>query len=232
MEIMKQKLNFTLPLQVINIDIISFNIQSILYSIELQDKSIRYHKEFINSNLDKYIFFEIINGSSLWLLDFVSYQQQIGYKLEIIIKLETTLIDEYINKSYGFNYLLLTKNSSLPSFFKFDDNTSYLPNDNLLIPPNNFEVKLYDYQKKSLHKMVQIENQNTEFIINYSSKINFLDREFNFDPIKGIVSNNIRSFKLKTNGGILADEMGLGKTITSLSLIATNQSVYNENFKI
>ena len=232
MEIIKQRLNYTLPLSVINVDIISFNTQSILYAIKLQDKSIRYHKEFVNSNLDKYIFFELVNGSSLWSLDFISYQQYSSYKLDIIIKLETTLIDEYINKSYGFNYFLLSKNTSLPSFVKFDDNQSYLPNNELLNPPNNFEVKLYDYQKKSLQKMVQIENQDTEFIINYSSKINFMDKEFNFDPIKNIVSNNIRSFKLKTNGGILADEMGLGKTITSLSLIATNQSTYNENFKI
>jgi hypothetical protein len=186
----------------------------------------------MNTVLEKYIFFELVNNSLLWTLDFNSYEEHNGYKLEIIIRLETTLIDEYKNNSFGFNYYLLTKNSSLPIFINFDENTSYLPNNELQNSSNNFEVKLYDYQKKSLYKMIQIENKNTEFIIDYSSKINFLDKNFNFDPVKGIVSNNIRTFKLKTNGGILADEMGLGKTITSLSLIATNPSRYNDNFKI
>jgi SNF2 family DNA or RNA helicase len=232
MEIIRQRLNSVLPLQATNVDIVSFNTQSILYIIKLEDESVRYIKEFVNTNLDKYIFFEIVNGSALWSLDFVSYPQYGGYKLEIIVKLETNLIDEYLNRSYGFNYFLLSKNTSLPLFVKFDDNQSYLPYNEMLNPPTNFEIKLYEYQKKSLYKMVQIENQNTEFTINYSSKINFLDKEFNFDPIKSIVSNNIRSFKLKTNGGILADEMGLGKTITSLSLVLTNPSNYNENFKI
>ena len=232
MEIIKHRINLILPIPIIKVDIVSFNNQYILYSIKLENNNIRYHKEYMNLILDKYVFFELVNNSLLWILDYNSYQQQNGYKLEIIIKLETALVDLYKNTSMGFNYLLLTKNSNLPIFIKFDDNKSYLPNNELKNPPDDFKVKLYDYQKKSLYKMIQLENPNTAFIIDYSSKINFLDNEYNFDPIKGIVSDTIRTFKLTTNGGILADEMGLGKTITSLSLIATNQSTYNENFKI
>jgi SNF2 family DNA or RNA helicase len=235
-----QRLNLVLPSEPTSVKIKCNNIllsSTVIYIIELGDKSKSYHKEYIHNNLIKNIIHEIAHKSKLWNFAFNSpkYQLGNGYNLEIILTIEPTKIDEFINESYKSNALILyvlSKNTHKPIFSKFDDNQSYLPGNTLLNPPNNFEVKLYDYQKKSLHKMIQIENQDTEFIINYSSTIPFLDKEYNFDPVEKWISDDTKSFKLKTNGGILADEMGLGKTITSLSLIATNQSTYNENLKI
>ena len=198
MEIIRQKINQIFYGKVIKVDIVSFNINYLLYSIKLENETIVYHKEHLNSSLDKYIFFEIINNSLLWTSENNCIPHQTyGFKLEIIIKLEIDLIDEYKDKSYGLNYFLLNKNNHLPVFVKFNEDTSYLPSNEMINPSDNFKIKLYDYQKKSLNKMIQIENKKTEFTINYSSEITFLNKKFNFDPVKGVLSDKIRSFKIK-----------------------------------
>ena len=149
MEIIKHSINLTLYMDIIQVAIVSYNNHYILYSIKSQNQSIQYYKMYMNSVLEKYIFFELVNNSSLWTLNFNSYKQNNIYKLEIIIKLETTLIDEYKNNSLGFNYYLLTKNNSLPIFIKFDENISFLPNNELQNPSNNFEN--YMIIKKNLY---------------------------------------------------------------------------------
>lgn len=223
--------------KVISIEIISYISTSILYLLKLESGDNIFYKYPTTVLESKNIYFEILNKFPLWKLDFKCYPvhntttHHSYYKVEIMILINTDLINTYKNMSLGFNYLLLKKNKELPCFNKFDENTSYLPNCDLMQPFADFQIKLYDYQKQSLNKMIQIENQDIEYIVNYSSKINFTTHEFNFDPIKCIISDDIRQIKIKTNGGILADEMGLGKTITSLSLIATNKSVYNDMFK-
>lgn len=232
MDIIRYRVTTPFPSEPIEVSIMSYTLSYIVFTIKLSNGKIHNHREYINQNLDRIILFELLNESLLWNLIFESKPlNTTHYKLEIIIALEPELIEEYRTISTGFNMLLLSKNTYLPTFTKFDENISILPEDKMHNPPANFGVKLYDYQKRSLYKMLQIENQNTEYEIGYSSKINFLDRTFNFDPIKGIVSNKLRTFKIKTNGGILADEMGLGKTITTLSLVFSNMSNYNEIYK-
>ena len=234
MEIINHQIKCVLYSPVVNINIVNYTSFYIVYLFTLENNSKYYYKEFLNDILDKYIFFEIMNNSLLWKIDFKCHHNNNlnNYKLDVIVKLQIEMIEEYKNKSIAFNYFLLIKNNNLPFFNKFNENKNYLPNNELLNPSGNFQIELYDYQKKSLSKMIEIENQTKEYTINYSSQIDLENHKFIIDPIKGIISNNIRSFKLNTNGGILADEMGLGKTITSLSLIATNCSQYNEILKM
>jgi len=231
MEIIRYRVNTPYQSEPVEVSILSYTLNYVIFTIKLSNGKIHNHREYINQNQDRIILFELLNESMLWNLLFETKQVNTYYKVDIIIGLEHELIDEYKNISTGFNMLLLSKNTYLPTFTKFDDNTSILPEDQMHNPPAGFGVKLYDYQKRSLHKMIQIENQNTQFNIGYSSKIQFMDKIFNFDPIKGIVSNKNRTFKVRSNGGILADEMGLGKTITTLSLVCSNLSNYNEFYK-
>ena len=97
--------------------------------------------------------------------------------------------------------------------------------------PTLCKVTLYNYQKKSLSKMVELESDNSQEIINYLAKINFNSEIYTFDPIMNTICSQPKFFSLKTKGGILADEMGLGKTITSLSLILANPSNNMDYFK-
>lgn len=232
MDIIRYRVNTPYMSEPDEVSILSYTLNYVIFSIKLKNGKTHTHREYINQNVDRIILFELLNESLLWNILFETKQISTGYfKLDIIIALEPELINEYKNISTGFNMLLLSKNTYLPGFTKFDDSTSILPENILHEPPKNFGVKLYDYQKRSLHKMIQIENQNTCYNIDYSSKVEFMDKTFVFDPIKGIVSNKKRNFKIKSNGGILADEMGLGKTITTLSLVCTNLSNYNEFYK-
>jgi SNF2 family DNA or RNA helicase len=231
MEILRHKLQGSVLSNVINVKIISYNMTRVLYLVQTEDKKDIYIKHYLESVYHKYLYFEIVNKCLLWKFDFKCTKISSFYHIEIVISIDLDLIDEYKNTSLGFNYLLLMKDKELPQFYRFDENISYLPYCDIMNPHNNFQISLYDYQKKSLNKMIQLENKSTEFIINYSSKLSFGDCEFNYDPIKSIISNDIRQIKMKVSGGILADEMGLGKTITSLALVATNKSTYTDNFK-
>ncbi len=233
MDILRYKVTTPYKSEPMEVSILSYTLNYVIFMIKLKNGEIHHHREYINQTLDKIILFELLNESMLWniIFEIKNISSTIFYKLDIIITIEMDLIEEYRKISSGFNMLLLSKNAVLPSFTKFDDNISILPEDKMYNPPENFGVKLYDYQKRSLHKMMQIEKQNITYNIGYSSKINFMNKTFNFDPIKGIISDKNRIFKVKTNGGILADEMGLGKTITTLALVCSNLSTYNELYK-
>lgn len=106
--------------------------------------------------------------------------------------------------------------------------------------PKNFNVKLFEYQLKSLNWASKIENSNytssfysdcsLSLITEHSeiSKLNFdmISKDFIFDI------DNYKGHKQISNGGILADEMGLGKTITSIALICKNQKVIQPNLNL
>jgi SNF2 family DNA or RNA helicase len=232
MEITRYRVKTPLPNKPIEISILSYTINYVIFLIKLENKKIYYHKEFLSQVEDKIILLELSNGCLLWSLDFESSNcltNSYHSKIDIVIKINYELIDQYLNSS-ALNILLLLKNQKLPIFTKFDDNLSILPENEMYNLPVNFCIDLYNYQKHSLNKMIKIENK-MNFDINYSSKIEFMDKQFTFDPIKSIVSNRKKELNIETSGGILADEMGLGKTITMLALIFSNPSNYNNFYK-
>jgi SNF2 family DNA or RNA helicase len=207
-----------------DIKLLSHNDNYILLEIKYNNK-VTYRKSYLDTIFEKCVFFEIANESPLWSYEFVKMNRQSIYsdlKVLINININKDIIKEYLDKSLALNSLLSSEFNNLPKFIKLDEKRSFLPNSEIC-NPKNIKVKLYNYQKKSLSKMIQMEKNTIKFEVEYTTSINFLNSvDINYDPIKNIKSNKKRSFEIKSNGGILADEMGLGKTITTLSLIVAN----------
>ena len=108
------------------------------------------------------------------------------------------------------------------------DQKSFLPNCTGIIQPDNFKINLYDYQKNSVAKMINIENSQSSMTINYKYTLEFNNLKISYDPNRKKFldkdDKNKYNLKISTKGGVLADEMGLGKTITSLALVYMNPS--------
>ena len=180
------------------------------------------------------LYFEIINKSYLWNIKY-DCKPHLSRRLNdflfdivFTISVNIELINDYINTSLALNYIISDKFSELPIF---DDNDlsdkSIIPlNTNNIIIPDTFKLTLYDYQKKSLAKMISLENQEVQKI-KYSYNILFHNIKLIFDPFTNTKIENDLYLNVKTKGGILSDEMGLGKTITSIALILTNPSLSN-----
>lgn len=214
--------------------LLNYDNGTVIIEIKLNDKKTIYHQIYLESWFEKFVYFEILNELPLW--SYKIYHDPISeivtsyryLKVHIEISIDTDLIDTYYDRSAALNALISLKFKNLGTFQKFDSHKSYFPNTDMFEPPPSFKVKLYDYQKRSLKKMIDIEKKLVTFNVEYTTQLNFEDIQMiNFDPIKNIKSDTHRFLNIKTRGGILADEMGLGKTITTLSLINSNPSTNN-----
>jgi SNF2 family DNA or RNA helicase len=82
-----------------------------------------------------------------------------------------------------------------------------------------FNVKLFEYQKKAIMRMIEIENNKNMYFVR-SSQYDFNGNKVIWDPHYDMINdNNTAITKVKSNGGILSDTMGLGKTITAIGLM-------------
>ncbi len=82
----------------------------------------------------------------------------------------------------------------------------------------NFNVKLFDYQKKSIMRMMEIEN-NINMSFDRNLTIDIDDNVIMWDPHIDKITSQPSITNVITNGGVLADTMGLGKTITTIGLM-------------
>ena len=127
-----------------------------------------------------------------------------------------------------FNYLFLNKNNYKLLEYIWKLNWNNFNNVEIIKQNKKIKVKLFEYQLKSLSKLIEIEKNNNYLLDtkrNFTELIN-LHKFKNYDIdifTKKINSNNKLYYKI--DGGILGDEMGLGKTITMLSLILLNNSL-------
>jgi SNF2 family DNA or RNA helicase len=180
-----------------------------------------------------YLLFEVINNSPLWNITFSSklinnWASTFYYDIYFLIKIEPTLISDYINTSLALNSLIYDYYNQTPQFNNPDlTNRSVIPYFDPVKPPADFKLNLYDYQQRTLAKMLQIEKNQTNFVINYSLPINFKGVDILFDPVANSKTNKELKFTVKTTGGVLSDEMGLGKTISSIALIASHPAPLN-----
>jgi len=169
----------------------------------------------------QYIFFEIINSSSLWSITYNLEYDYDRYIVTYIININSNYIKEYINKSQGLYYVILDKYLKTPGFINPDlTNKSIIPNIIYNLQPNNFNVILYNYQLITLGKMLLIEKNNIIHNIEYTIPIDINNENLIFDPITYNVVNKHLELNISTKGGIIADEMGLGKTISCIALIS------------
>lgn len=210
--------------------LLSYNEGSIIVEIKYDNK-ISYQHVILESWFEKFVFFEIINDVPLWKYEF-KCNENINIISQILINIyidENFNLNDFIDKSIALNYLIKTEFNNLPKFVKFNSEKSYLSNIEMHKQPENFKIKLYNYQLRSLNKMINIEKKKDNYIIEYTTEINIGNYQtIKFDPIKNLKSNKKRYFNIISKGGILADEMGLGKTITTLALITANPSVMTD----
>ena len=132
-------------------------------------------------------------------------------------------LDYYKDCSLGLN-LILSNFISKQQEYDYSKQISYPTiSSNISTSFDNLKIKLYEFQKRNIQKMMDIEDSSH----NWSE----IDLRFTFDrlnhakidPITNKIDSN-STFYIKSQGGILADEMGLGKTICSIALIQMNQS--------
>ena len=182
-----------------------------------------------------YLFFEIINHSPLWSISYniTPYTGWVSgatfyFDIKFTIKLEPSLINDHINTSLALNNIISESYTLAPNFNNTDfTNKSLIPYYDPIKPPKEFKMNLYDYQQRTLAKMLQMEKNQTDFTVNYTYNINYNGVDILFDPVSNSRVNKELKFKIKTTGGVLSDEMGLGKTISSIALIASHPSPAN-----
>ena len=89
---------------------------------------------------------------------------------------------------------------------------------------NSFNIKLFEYQKKAIMRMIEIENNiNMDFIRSNEYK---MDKDkIIWDPYYDMIVENNAITKIKSSGGILSDTMGLGKTITTIGLMHYGKTI-------
>lgn len=224
----------------------TFN-RSMVCKVHQGDKII-YFTSYIRTIMEAYLLQEVINGSPLWTMTCeyipgIAPNGNVKHSVRLKIETDNVLLPNYLNTSLAINTLICNNfedESKFPMFDKTDfSSKSFVSYEALTEPPNNFKIKLYDYQKKSLTKMLKMENGDISFNIKYTVPIKIDDNEFIFDPISNQKVLDDKFMKVNIRGGILSDEMGLGKTITSIALIASNPAPldhpaakYSEDFQI
>jgi SNF2 family DNA or RNA helicase len=195
------------------------------------EKKIIYFSYYPRTMTEQFLFLEIFNESPLWQYK-CEYVQSVytmntyRFTVKIAIDADKLLLPDFLNSSLALNTLISSifdEGKQHPVFDKTDfSSKSFVSYEDPVNPPNNFKIKLYDYQKKSLAKMLKMEKGDTSFTVKYTSSINIEDQEYNYDPVSNQRVVDDKFLKINIRGGILSDEMGLGKTITSIALIATN----------
>lgn len=214
-------------------ELISFRSHTnmIIFKVKQEDKII-YINFYPRSNFEKFVFLDILNDSPLWsyewnyqFLNMYNYNTTFfPFTIKLTIHIDNLLFNEYLNKSMAINCLISNNFEKLPLFEKTDfSSKSFISYEDPVEPPQNFKVKLYEYQKKSLGKMIKMEKGETNFKVKYTVPLNIYDNEITYDPIANKRIDDDKYLDINIRGGVLSDEMGLGKTITSIALIASNQ---------
>ena len=193
--------------------------------------------------LEMLISSEVLFGSELWkfkasLSHFYSSYNGTRKYVSSKASPDESFINSYKESSVAFKVFLSDQFSKIPNYGGYSSypdlkNTSYPSYCQPIEQPANFKVELFEYQKKSISKMLSIERKQIELEANYNHIFDFGEVSINFNPNISNNEDNSKESKLtiKCNGGILSDEMGLGKTITSLALVALNPSTYTEQYK-
>ena len=217
-----------------DIEIIGMGMDGYVVFKYKQNDKINYSQYSPNRRMYNYLFFEIINNSPLWNINFqvTPYtgwnNTSSFFDIKYAITIEANLISEYMNTSLALNYIISDMYAQSPNFLNTDfTNKSLIPYFDPVKPPKDFKMNLYDYQQRTLAKMLQMERNQTDFTVNYTFNVNFKGTDILFDPVSNSRVSKDMKFKIKTTGGVLSDEMGLGKTISSIALIASHPAPSN-----
>jgi hypothetical protein len=159
-----------------NIEVFSVIPNSnIIFKFNIGD-SIYYVNFGCNNNIYQHILYEILNKSLLWNITYNITHCMTYNSFDVLFKvcMNTDYINVYVDSSLALNYYMYDIFHGLTNYV--DNNKSIIPDNNIYNPNNDFLVSLYDYQKKSLGKMIDIENNNINMKINYAYKHNYLSK--------------------------------------------------------
>jgi len=223
-----------------DIEIIGMNINNVVLIKYCINNIIKYHQFALNNKITNYLFFELLNKSPLWKITFTNNNPIVNYNtrnstliseyytIHYCIQINEFSIEEHINTSLALRLVIIKIYTDLKDFTNTDvSNKSFVPLTKPNKTPSSFKIKLYNYQEKSLAKMLQIENKKFNGQSNYIKNINICDNDILFDPITNVITTEKHNFKITTKGGILCDDMGLGKTISLIALITSNPAPNN-----
>lgn len=228
-----------------NFKLISIEGNTVYYQFKLNNETMYSQKSVTREQ--QYILYEAINNIPLWNLVYRLHHSDMNlYTFQYIITLNLLYIDNYIDTSLGLKMLIVNKYNELPIIENVNFNNKSFISIAPPITPNNFPIKLYDYQKRTLGKMMQIEtrsitstiqytvnidyNQNKSDILESKSEISIEPHTVIYNPLFKKIVDEHEYMTINTKGGILADEMGLGKTIVSIALIYNNPITNMQRF--
>ena len=192
-----------------------------------------FHTKFFKNYKLESILLEYYNNKNtntqLFYVEFIKIEPT---RIKINILIDTDLIQfNYTNLGLlTFCQIYLNENlsgnnkiSSSHHMSSLLQNSSFLPDKksvhtNLLDPESLFKIKLFEYQKNSIEKMLDIEKKK-QSKIERTFEINIGDITILYDCLNSQIVKESKYIEIETNGGILADSMGLGKTITMIGLI-------------
>lgn len=224
---------------------ISINRIHMIELILIDDMGIIITKE-INSQPTFFIavLTEYIAKSKLWTLNVSMERMMVG--LEVI--LNTEYIEEYIDSSAALSMYMNQCFYQKLEYQSKSNMESYIPSPtlasmvDLTMDPSVYKssLKLFDYQKNSLRKLMLLEREQYPLNIDITYKKNFPSSstlkengkttKVYMYPLDGTISLTEKCIlSMKTKGGVLGDEMGLGKTLTSLAILGQNPSTYDNN---
>ena len=219
-----------------NVEVIGITPDNVLFSYKLGDNDSIYYANYMipyDKKNQQYLFFEIVNNSPLWSIEYESsqintYSSTFRFKIEFDIKIEPSLINDYMGTSLGLNFIISDLFEAAPKFTDTDfTNKSIIPYIEPAKYPINFKMNLKEYQLRTIAKMIEHETQGNNSLASYTFKTNYNGTEFFFDPVRNMRSDEELYFNVKTRGGVLADEVGLGKTRSCVALICSNPSKFD-----
>ena len=150
-------------------------------------------------------------------------------RLHIIININTVMIPSYLSsqciKTVCTIMMLQKKNMASKEISDMLISNSFIPENqtnNSIFKKKDFKIKLFDYQKNSIIRMANIENNNTMMPIPRTFELEIGDVCLLWDPFYNKVVDSHKYCNITTTGGILSDSMGLGKTLTMIGLIHYN----------
>ena len=135
-----------------NIEMIGMDLEGriIIKYINDTNEGINYIEYCPGSKIHIQLYFEIINNSYLWNIEYFVKPHPVRRSNEFLFDItfktfiNLELIDDYINSSLALNYIIIDKFSELPIFINNDLlNRSIIPNNlNNIIIPNTFKLSL------------------------------------------------------------------------------------------
>ena len=192
---------------------VNYNKGSLVFAFEDTDSKI--YEKMSREPLEMLVLSEILYGSQLWKYK-ASIESTYNSRqaVSVVIDVDNTFVNDYRDISVGFKVYISTVFSKLGcygshySYPKVRD-ISYLSYYDPIQQPANFKVNLFEYQKKSIAKMLAIEKGEANLICDYNYNIPFGEVNINFNPYKGTADYSECKIIIKTKGCILADDMGL-----------------------